>query len=317
MADAFEKRHGLKLPVVLFCVWAISFTCLYPRRMFLEKSKQAKLEIFFNNLTNLHFRGYRLTPLALDEIAEEALQYSADLGRDSPFTRDEVREGFQFLLLTPESQKLIGLWSGGRCPLLVPHGDDALIINLAGVIPLLTRLFVGVRDLTGAKGGQFEESVRQILGTNALQIVFSGELHWHDGRVREVDAAVRINDCLVLVECFSFELPLDYELAKPAVFECRKARLAEKLEQAKSLWQSVSEQPVGRNFDFSWTSTVEWRLVSPFVEFAWELTDDFFDEAGVARIMNVDELVRYLKDSVPPAPALVAPIQQFRQKGLR
>jgi hypothetical protein len=180
-----------------------------------------------------------------------------------------------------------------------------MVIDLAGIIPFLARLFFGVREPYGSKGFFFEQHVRDALTKLGIQIAFAGNLNWADGIERELDAAVRIGDRLVLVECFSFELPLDYELAKPGVFEIRKARLSKKIQQAKSLCEIVRAKPVGRNFDFSWATSVEWRLVSPFVEFVWDVSDDFFDEAGVARILSVDELLNLLKDGVPPAAELL------------
>lgn len=147
-----------------------------------------------------------------------------------------------------------------------------------------------------------------------MTVEFSGEMNWANGLEREVDAAVRIGDRLVLVECFSFERPVDYELAKPGVFEARKERLSEKIEQAKSLCAAVRADPIGRNFDFSWATEVDWRLASPFVEFAWKLSDDFFDDAGVARILDVDELLNLLKDGIAPAADLLKHMPRARKE---
>ena len=47
------------------------------------------------------------------------------------------------------------------------------------------------------------------------------------GNPREVDAAVRrIGDRLLLIECFSYELPLDYEGGKPSVYDSQDGNLA-------------------------------------------------------------------------------------------
>ncbi len=317
MSEEFEKHHGVKLEVVLFCVWAISFFGFFPDRVFFAKNKAAKLEKMLSHLTNLHFRGYSLTGLTMDRIADEALWWGKAAGRECNFTPEELRRGFEFILLSSESRKLIGLWSGGKRPLLIPQGDGAMVIDLAGIIPFLVNLFFGVRELSGAKGTHFEQGVREALSEEEVQIAFSGELNWADGLQREVDAAVRVGDRLILIECFSFERPVDYEFTKPGVFEVRKARLSEKIEQAKSLCEIVRAQPVGRNFDFSWATSVEWRLASPFVEFAWDVSDDFFDEAGIARIMNVDELLNFLKDGVPPAAELLKHMPRARSEVAR
>jgi hypothetical protein len=114
------------------------------------------------------------------------------------------------------------------------------------------------------------------------------------------------------VECFSHERPLDFELSRPGVFEVRQRRLAEKTEQARSLYEAILNEPTGRNFDFSWASSVDWRLVSPFVEFAWSLEMHQFDEEGVARILQVEELLDYLTEGERPGGELAGLVRRAR-----
>lgn len=152
MSDAFQKRHGVSLEAVFFCVWAASFFAVFPERLFFRKATASKEMMVLSNLTNLHFRGYALTGLTMDRIAEEALWWAKASGLKSELTAEEVSRGFDFMLLTPASRNLIGLWSGGKRPLLIPQGDHALVIDLAGVVPFFVSLFFGVREQTGAKG---------------------------------------------------------------------------------------------------------------------------------------------------------------------
>ena len=62
------------------------------------------------------------------------------------------------------------------------------------------------------------------------------------GDPREVDAAVRMGDKLLLIECFSYEMPLDYEVGKPSVFENRKEFVSKKLKQAQTLSERIAER---------------------------------------------------------------------------
>ena len=68
--------------------------------------------------------------------------------------------------------------------------------------------------------------VRTVLRSRAFGICLQGELRWPRGNPREVDAAVRIGDRLLLIECFSYELPLDYEVGKPIVYNSQGGNLA-------------------------------------------------------------------------------------------
>ncbi|MBX9858306.1 MAG: hypothetical protein K2Y20_01790 [Sphingomonas sp.] len=112
----------------------------------------------------------------------------------------------------------------------------------------------------------------------------------------------------MLIECFSFEKPLDYEPAKPGIFQSRIARISEKITQARTLAEAIKRTPKGANFDVSWAKAIEWRLATPSVEFAWELGDDQFDALGVPQVLQISELARCLLDGTnsiaPFCPAL-------------
>jgi hypothetical protein len=127
-----------------------------------------------------------------------------------------------------------------------------------------------------------------------------------------VDAAVRIGDRLVLIECFSYELPLDFEIGKRSVFDKRKEFIIEKVDQAQTLAERVAKEPKGTNFDVSWAKSIEWRVVSPFVEFAWQIDEPLYDEAGMPRVLQVHELLGHLTDGKVPTESLVPLIKEVR-----
>jgi hypothetical protein len=122
--------------------------------------------------------------------------------------------------------------------------------------------------------------VRNAIKARKLDLCLQGPIKWQSGNPREVDAAVRIGDRLVLIECFSYEMPLDYEVGKPSVFAKRKAFILEKVDQARTLADRVAAEPKGTNFDVSWAKSIEWRVVSPFVEFTTQ-TMPLYDDAGI------------------------------------
>jgi hypothetical protein len=121
---------------------------------------------------------------------------------------------------------------------------------------------------------------RHVVG---LDLCLAGDLKWENGNPSEVDAAVRIGDRLVLIECFSYELPLDFEVGKPSVFDKRKEFVLEKVDQARTLAERIAKEPKGSKFDIIWAKSIEWRVVSPFVEFAWQIDEPLYDEAGLTR----------------------------------
>ena len=320
MALAFEKRHKVKLEAVLFGMRIASFFAFFPDRAIFSQDEDERKSIILDNLTNLGFRGYKHIGQTIDTIAEEALWWARAMGEETSLSTNEVRAGFEFLLLDKEAAGLIGLWSGGKRPLLLP-APEGLVIDVAATAPILVNLFFGVREATGAKGMAFEDSARAMLQASGLDLVFSGEIEFHDGPRREIDAAIRVSDRLVLVECFSFERPVDYELAKPGVFQARIARMSEKVEQARTLADAVEKSRSGANFDFSWARTVDWRLATPSVEFAWEFSEDLFDEQGVPRILQLSELSAFLANGHHPGeplqPVLVTALKRAKCRSRR
>jgi hypothetical protein len=121
-----------------------------------------------------------------------------------------ARQAVEFICLGEAAQKDIGLWSGGKRPILVPSMGK-LMIDLAAILPVLQTIFFGVRK-AHAGGMSFKNAVRNAIRARGLDLCLQGHLKWKSGNPREVDAAVRIGDRLVLIECFSCEMPLDYEL---------------------------------------------------------------------------------------------------------
>jgi hypothetical protein len=179
-------------------------------------------------------------------------------------------------------------------------------------MPFLHTIFFGLKKVQQIGGEAFEDSVRSALRSRGFDICLHGDLRWPSGHPREVDAGVRIGDRLLLIECFSYELPLDYEVGKPSVFDKRKEFILAKLEQARTLAERIAKEPKGANFDVSWAKDIDWRVVSPFVEFAWHLSEPLFDEEGLSRVLQVRELIDYLTDGDVPAESYLPMLKKLR-----
>lgn len=315
MAEPFKQKHGLELDTVLFAIWVASFFGTYTGITSLLASEEESVNRTMTNLGNLLYRGYTMGMFNLDQLAQEAVWWSEHFEHERTFSVEKARKGLEFISLSKNAQENIGLWSGGKRPILIPS-INGLMIDLAAIMPFLSTIFFRLKKTPQAGGDAFEDSVRAALESRGLDLCWRGILRWQSGNPRQVDAAVRIGDRLVLIECFSYELPVDYEVGKPSVFEKRKKFIFKKLEQARTLAERVSSEPAGTNFDFSWAKTVEWRVVSPFVEFAWLLKEPLIDESGLPRLLQVEELIDYLNDGDVPAKAYVPLIKEFHDKPL-
>lgn len=310
MAKGFREKHGIALDAVLFAVWAAAFFGAFVGMTFNLPTVAQRRNITMTNFTNLMFRGYSLLNFDLDHLAKEALWYSEQLNHEKTLSIEEVREAVEFISLSKAAQIHIGLWSGGKRPILIPS-MGLLMVDMAAIIPFLQTIFFGIRKAQGG-GESFENSVRNAIKTRGLDLCLHGQIKWQSKNPREVDAAVRLGDRLILIECFSYERPLDYEIGKPSVFDKRKTFILEKVEQARTLAQRVIEEPKGTNFDVSWAKSIEWRVVSPFVEFLTQIDEPLYDDAGLPRVLQVRELLDHLTDNVVPTKSLVPLIKEMR-----
>jgi hypothetical protein len=311
MAEPFKQKHGIELDVVLFAVWAASFFGVYTGLTTHLPTAEQRLDRTMSNWANLLFRGYSMVTFNKDQLAEEAVWWAKQLKHECLFSLEQVRRGIEFISLSKAAQNNIGLWSGGKRPILLPS-MNSLMIDLAAIMPFLQTIFFGLRKVPQVGGETFENSVRTALRSRKLDVFLQGELHWPAGTPREVDAGVRIGDRLLLIECFSYELPLDFEVGKPSVFEKRKEFILKKLEQAKTLAERVTKEPTGTTFDASWAKEIDWRVVSPFVEFAWHIDEPLFDEEGLPRVLQVGELLDNLTDGTVPAKSYVPMLKELR-----
>ena len=85
-----------------------------------------------------------------------------------------------------------------------------------------------------------------------------------------------------------------------------------KVEQAKTLAERIAKEPKGKNFDVSWAKDFDWRVVSPFVEFAWDTDESLFDEEGLPRVLQVRELLDNLSNGARPAKSRLADFKRLR-----
>lgn len=311
MAEPFKQKHGIDLNAVLFAMWAASFFGVFTGITTRLPTMKQRIERTMFNWSNLQFRGYSMVSFDHEQFVQEAVWWANELHHKRLFSLDEARKAIEFISLTKGAQGNIGLWSGGKRPILIPS-MNGLMIDLAALIPFLYTVFFGLRKTPQVGGETFEESVRVALRRRDIEVCLQGDLRWRSGNPREIDAGVRINERLILIECFSYELPLDYEVGKPSVFNKRKEFILKKLEQAQTLAERISKEPRGANFDVSWAKEIDWRVVSPFVEFAWDINDPLVDETGLPRVLQVRELLENLTEGKMPARSLVPMLKELQ-----
>jgi len=146
MAEPFKQKHGVELDAVLFAIWAASFFGIFTGVTSRLPTPEQRLDRTMKNWSNLLFRGYSIVTFNPDNLAQEAVWFAEQLGHERIFSIDKARQGIEFISLTEDNQKDIGLWSGGKRPILVPS-MNGLMIDLAAIVPFLYTLFFALKKV--------------------------------------------------------------------------------------------------------------------------------------------------------------------------
>jgi hypothetical protein len=299
LADAFKKATGTTLDSYLLCLWALSNVGFFPARVLFgsgggEKTDAAFSRRFALNLINMMQRSYLAFDNDWSALVDEIIFRISNFS-ESGFSceRSDVESCMNQLLLTENSRDSISLWSGGRRFPLVKFAN-AIVIDVEGIPAILRSLFYRIQYEQSDRGSIFEEAFRRALTSERFTTDKYGEIVNGSGEKREIDASVRIGNTLIIFECRSIERPLDFELGRPTTMRARREFLEKKVDQALSLRDFVLDDLAGRNYDFSWATSVSVFVVSPFVEWVWDLSPRLWHDAQVPRILQADEAISYL-----------------------
>lgn len=246
-------------------------------------------------LWNLHQRAYSIRPgkSYFSTLKSTAIYIARKVLKCDPQQIEmEFDAILEFLTLKESKQSQIGLWSGGPRYLFIPYGSKVLV-DLQGILMILHNIFFKVKHEQSRKGPLFEDDFRRTLSNEGFEL-FDVRLLKSNGVVREVDAAIRIGSSLILCECRTIELPLDYERGRIKTIRTRCELLKEKIDQVDSLMEFCRQNPKGHNYDFSWATQISGIVVSPFVQWIWTRDSTLWDDKGVPRILAMHEAIVWL-----------------------
>jgi hypothetical protein len=295
LSAQFEQRNGYSMEDFLLAIAALSWRVVMPERQ-LVNAVGGNTRAWALALLNALRRAYVMVHADPESIQrsiiwylEHALDCSQEmLRRITPRLPDILED----LTLTEAMQDRIALWTRGPRFPLIPVSQGTLI-DSQGMIHLLHNLFVGFRPTHQAlqeRGLGFEEHLRNELaarGANLLQ-------RWYTFSTgpREIDAAVRKESTLWLVEAHSMERPLEFEIGTPKVIEHRNERFDLKLKSAQSIRSQLEDNPEGENYDVRWAERIEHIVVSPFVEWIWTEDTKLWITTETPRILTPAEFFK-------------------------
>jgi len=292
MREQFVKLRGYDFELLMSVLAGLSSLLVIPSRAIYadEETERERIRVsaFMQTLT----RGYHLFIGSGDDLFEMVIERMS-LIFSKEFHRGEVRNVLASITLFEDLQRKISPWSNGPRCVVVP-ADGVCLVDLVSLPALLHSIFVFMTDRSGKSGTVFENLFKEALRRRDFDVQ-SGRLVAHDGSQRELDAGVLVGDKMYLFECVSIERPLDYEIGRPKTMAARRERLSQKRDQAESLHGFVCRNRSGRNYDFSAAKEFVWIVVSPFVEWVWDLGSELWLDSRIPRFLTPDEAFSLLR----------------------
>jgi hypothetical protein len=286
MREQFLKKRGYDFELLVSILAGLSSFSVIPSPALYTDEEAERERIMLSAFVQTLTRGYHLF-IGSEEDLLEMLIKRMSIIFSKEFNQNEVRCVLASITLSEDVQKRISPWSNGPRCVIIPT-DGFCLVDLVSLPALLHSIFVFMTDRFGERGTVFEKLFKEALERRGFDVQ-SGKLVAHDGSERELDAGVLVGDRMYLFECVSIERPLDYEIGRPKTMAVRRERLSQKLDQAKSLHAFVSKNPSGRNFDFSGAREFVWAVVSPFVEWIWDLGSELWLDSRTPRILTPGE----------------------------
>lgn len=290
IAESFSRTRGYSLQtlaIVFGCLSEHIVTPLQERHSTRHSMKRS----FGVGLLNLCRRAYSLKSRAIYESVKGAAvgRVSSECHLSEREAIDQVERIFEALTLSESNRSIIGIWSRGpRFPLVTVPGG--YIFDFYGIHRYFHNLFVGIPESNNLRGLAFEEAFRSYLCQCGF-ILQKREFTFKDGSNAEADAVFYVGDILIVVDCISIWMPLDFDISRPKTMCRRQEALAEKVEICLNRVNKLNTNRVGTNFDFSAASEIVAVVASPFTEWLWDRSDRLWLDANTPRIMRANELV--------------------------
>jgi hypothetical protein len=291
-AIPFKQKFKVGLDVTVSVLWAVG-------RIALGQTATSN-ELYSGQMVQLSKLGFGVflgdTGSFVQVIAKQAQKF---LGSEVTITVGEIRRVVDMFKFDAASQDMIALWSGGPRPVLF-FSKDYVLIDLSALGERIYTLFFKVKHDGNERGLGFEAQLRKQLETAFGPFVY-GEKATNSGIAFELDAALVIDNTLLIFECVSPGRALDYELGKPKAILDRTKLLEKKVNQVLKVEEIIKANPVGKKYDFSAVQKIVSIVVSPFVEWIWSDDQRLWINNEVPRILSTEEAVKYahrLKENV-------------------
>ncbi len=284
LAEAFEKRHGVPLDVVLTTIGALS---AWAMERWLMGGIADFLRLWQRAYTGPHDSGNILDSIQQYWTKGLALVGAPQVVPD-PVT---IQAGISFWTLGTDQVDRIDTVYSGPHQLLLPVGKGRFFVDYAWILRRLYDLFVGVSISDGNfKGNALEVAIGR--GRSALP---TRPCIASDGARRQVDFATAVGEHLVIAECKAVARSIAFDRGRPEAIRYRQNHVVDRgLQQADDNAKWLAARPRGRNYDVTIYKDILPVAVSPFVEFMPSLNYRYWINGTLPRVLTPDELTSLL-----------------------
>lgn len=275
--EAFQRKYYYSMESFVATIYLI----LYGN--YIDSCGNSRAEIslqrayrYFDSITALH-----KSILSLASAIQEYIPFS--------LKPNELRDILQDLFL-PSDRSIISLSTRGpQYPLF--NANDTLIVDYWAIYNVLKYKMHGLESGDETKGHDFEDYVQDRLKSKGFSLwECQKELKHSDKSSKEIDISFIYEGYLFIGELKCHTMSASYDIGDPQTLNYRQAKLEKALKQAMSKACWLQNHTKGTNFTIpSDVHTIVPFVVSPFVEYIWEASDDLWLTESIPRICTPAE----------------------------
>lgn len=284
-SDQFVEKHGHRFEAILTAIAALYLWMLY---MWMQSH---------GNYCLKHWQHAYEGPLSRDKITDSCAAFLPQalmlLNLQPNYVNEEgLRQALTWLELSEAAQADIELGFAGPHSVLLPFGPDLLFIDFAWIERRLALLFHGVE----LPDQNFKGTALEVLVRGGGSVLPFGQCYATDGTSKQVDAAFRCNEILVIVECRAKGRSIGWERGDPSAVRMRLEFVEKALLDIDEKARWFVRHPVGTNYDVTWCKAIIPLAVTPFIEFMPSLEPRYWLRDGLPRVLTPQELKNILAD---------------------
>jgi len=285
-AKAFRAKHKVDLDPVLLIIAALCFRVMY-----------VNAETKGHSIFRYWQRAYE-GPYKKDYILNEIMGFLSAGGNilgisDTNISEKAIKKAFRFWEFDKNKRILIGVGFPGPHSIFLPYGNDRFFIDYAWINWQLYYLFTGINiPDQNFKGDALEYLIRteqSVLPVRGCKLANGGK--------KQVDAAFRNDNQLIIVECKVFGKSIGFYRGDPQSIRYRNERINKALSDVDEKARWLANNPIGTNFDISSFSEIIPVVVTPFVEYIYCLDQRFWLKDGIPRVLSPIEFKRALDNN--------------------